>query len=81
MQKILVEVSIPLIGEKYDMFIPINLTIYNVLKLIVKTINENGILLNEGTYTAYNSDNGCILDVNSIVKKSGLQNGSRITIV
>ena len=40
MNKVLVKVYVPVIEEQYDILIPVNRRIYNVIKLITKAINE-----------------------------------------
>ena len=40
MNKILVKLYVPTIGEEYDIWIPLNKRIYNVIKLLIKAVNE-----------------------------------------
>ena len=38
--KVLVKLYVPTLEEQYDIWIPINKKIYNVIELLTKTINE-----------------------------------------
>ena len=82
MNKILISVYVLTIEEEYDMFIPINENMKNVLNLIQQTVNE----LSDGYYVInqnallYNGIDGKIIN-NNIVKFSGLKNGSRVLLV
>ncbi len=81
--KILVELEIPLIEKKYDLFIPINKRIGTIKKLIESSLLE----LTDKSYEAkedtnlYSKDTGMIYDVNSNVRDTDLKNGSRIILL
>ena len=81
--KILVELEIPLIEKKYDLFIPINKRISTIKKLIESSLLE----LTDKSYEAkedtnlYSKDTGMIYDVNSNVRDTDLKNGSRIILL
>lgn len=83
MNKILISVYVLTIEEEYDMFIPINENMKNVLNLIQQTVVE----LSDGYYVInqnallYNGIDGKIINNNNIVKFSGLKNGSRVLLV
>ena len=40
MDKILVNIFVPIINSSYDMFIPVSLKVYTVLELIKKSVAE-----------------------------------------
>lgn len=83
MDKVLVQVLVPIIQKKYDLFIPSNKRLCNVLILLQKAINE----LSEGWYPINNSDNlynqytGEIYDLNKTVKEANIENGTRLIII
>ncbi len=81
--KILIELSIPLIEKNYDLYIPINKKIGTVKKLI-----EEGLLdLTDHDYIIkkdsnfYSKETGEIYDVNKSVRETDLKNGSRIILI
>lgn len=81
--KILIELEIPLIEKKYDLFIPINKKIGTIKKLIEKALVElidNDYEIREDT-NLYSKDTGEIYDVNKTVRDTDLQNGSRVILV
>ena len=78
--KILIELEIPLIEKKYDLFIPINKKIGTIKRLI-----ENALVdLTDNAYVPrddsnfYSKETGQIFDVNKTVRDTELRNGSRI---
>lgn len=81
--KILVELEIPLIEVKYDMFIPINKKIGTIKKLVEDSLGE----LTEDAYkprsdsNLYSKETGEIYDVNKTIRDTDLKNGSRIILI
>lgn len=81
--KILIELEVPLIEKKYDLFIPINKKVGTIKKLIENALMElidNDYEIREDT-NLYSKDTGEIYDVNKTVKDTDLQNGSRIILI
>ncbi len=81
--KILIELEIPLIEKKYDLFIPINKKIGTIKHLI-----ENALVdLTDNAYVPrddsnfYSKETGQIFDVNKTVRDTELRNGSRIILL
>ena len=81
--KILIELEIPLIEVKYDMFIPINKKIGTIKALIERSLIE----LTDSAYiprtdtNLYSKETGDIYDVNKTVRDTDLKNGSRIILI
>ena len=81
--KILIELEIPLIEKKYDLFIPINKKIGTIKKLIEDSLTD----LTGNTYeiredaNLYSKENGTIYDVNKTIRDTDLRNGSRIILL
>ena len=81
--KILVELEIPLIEVKYDMFIPINKKIGTIKSLVEESLVE----LTDNAYTPrddtnlYSKETGDLYDVNKTVRDTDLKNGSRIILI
>lgn len=82
MDKILVEVYVPIMEDKYDVFIPINKNIQSVIQLLNKAIYDltNGLYSIKSTLIC-DKNTGAIYDMNKTVKDSGLKNGSKILLV
>ena len=81
--KILIELEIPLIEKRYDLFIPINKKIGTVKNLIENALVE----LTDCAYVPkddsnfYSKETGEIFDVNKTVRDTNLRNGSRIILI
>lgn len=63
MNKVLINLYIPAIEKKYDVWIPLNKKVYNVINLIVKGLKEDNyypknmpLLYNKVTGQCYNCD-------------------------
>ena len=80
--KFLVTVVVPMIEEKYDIYLPVSKSIKVTKKLLIDTINE----LSSGHFP---KDKNCILmssegvpyGVNSTVKECGIKNGDKIILI
>ena len=81
--KILIEIYIPLVEKKYDVFIPINKKVGTIKKLIDTAIVE----LTSNAYVPtdeanfYSKETGEIYDVNKTVRDTDIKNGSRIILI
>lgn len=81
--KILIELEIPLIEKRYDLFIPINKKIGTIKNLIENALVE----LTDSAYVPkddsnfYSKETGEIFDVNKTVRDTNLINGSRIILI
>lgn len=82
--KILIEVIVPLLEEKFEIYIPVNKRISTVIKLIEKSLNE----ITNGYYPAQkensviiDEESGSVFDVNLTVKESKMINGSKIILI
>lgn len=81
--KILIEIEIPLIEKKYDLFIPINKkigTIKNLIEESLVDLTDNAYVPKEET-NFYSKETGNIYDVNQTVRDTDLRNGSRIILI
>ena len=81
--KILIELEIPLIEKRYDLFIPINKKVGTVKNLIENALVE----LTDSAYVPkddsnfYSKETGEIFDVNKTVRDTNLRNGSRNILI
>ena len=81
--KVLVDVIVPLLEEKYQLYIPINKRISVVIRLIEKALNEmtNGYYpIKEGS-VIIDVESGNVFDINITVKESKMINGSQIILL
>lgn len=82
MKKIIITIFVPNIEDEFDMKISINSNMKEVLDLIQKGIRE----LSGDTYVInpnallYEKNTGKVINLNNVVKYSGLQNGSSVML-
>lgn len=83
MHKILVEVYVPALGASWDMFIPEQLRLYEVLEMMKKAVSD----LSEGRFQADDStvichrESGKIININLSVGELGLRNASKLMLI
>lgn len=83
MRKVLVEVFVPAIDAKYDVFIPNTSQMSEVLELLKKAVTD----LSAGRFVATNEtavcyrENGAIINVNMTVYELGIHNGSKLMLI
>lgn len=83
MNKVLVNVYIPILNRAYDVFIPLQSQIFEVTELIKHAVTE----LSEGQFMASRDTvlarkaTGEILDVNSTVFEMEIGNGTKLMLI
>ena len=83
MDKILVNIFVPIINSSYDMFIPVSLKVYTVLELIKKSVAEMSdgrFIANENNVLCFRGD-GSIIDINLSALETEIKNGSRLMLI
>ncbi len=83
MDKILVEVYAPILGKSFDIFIPQESQMFEVLDLVKKAVSDmsDGLFAaNESTALCSRAD-GTILNINLSVYELGLHNGSKLILI
>ena len=81
--KVFIIVEVPLIEQKYEVYIPVGKQIYKVAKILSKAISE----LSGGHYpvkedaTIYSKATGKPYNVNLTIKDSDIRNGSVIILI
>ena len=81
--KVLVEVYVPELDIKYNLFVPANKKIGNVILNLVKAINE----LSQGAYPVtythalMNSDTCQIYDMDLNLKEADILNGTKLILI
>lgn len=82
MNKILITIYVLSLNQSYDMFLPITMQMTECMDLIQNTIKE----LSDDMYEInekpilYNEFDGKIININNIVKFSGLKNGCKVLL-
>jgi len=83
MDKILVKLYVPIIEQQYEIWIPANKRIYNIIDLLTKAVNE----LSGGYYkvskppSLYDKASGKPYDINLSIKETTIRNGTEIVLI
>lgn len=81
--KVLICLIVPDIDKKYDVYIPINKKIGNIIALLGRAVQD----LNPGEFTfnnkiqIYNQKSGIRYDLNQIVKNTDIRNGTGLVLM
>ncbi len=81
--KVLIELRVPDIDKVYNVFIPVNKKIGNIIILLSKAIQEetNNIFKVHNNLLLYNSIDGRRYRINDIVRKTDIRNGTKLVLM
>lgn len=81
--KVLVKLMIPEIDENYDLYLPLNKQIGNVIELLNKSLKEitKGAFIPSEERHIYNRDTGEVYDPNVILKDTNIRNSTTIVLL
>lgn len=83
MDKILVEIFVPVLNRSFDFFLPLQPPMHEVLELIKKAVTEisdGQFVANENTAICHRED-GTIININLSVYELGIHNGSKLMLI
>ena len=81
--KVLVEIIVPASSQKYDVYIPLDCKMSEVLSMVANALTD----LSNGRYKATSetvlcdADTGTIFNINTEVAELGIKNGSRLMLI
>lgn len=81
--KVLVELVVPDIEETYNVYLPVNRRIGNIVTLLRKAVCEltDGIYEGLNTSSLYNVVTGQKYDFNQLLIQTDIRNGTRIVLL
>ena len=81
--KILIELIVPEIEKTYNVYIPINRRIGNVISLLNKSVYElsNGVYKENNKAGLYNRDTGTKYNINYLVRATDIRNGTSLVLL
>lgn len=81
--KLLINISVPAIGEQYDILVPDNLRIRNVTLLIAETVENlsNHMYISSGGEHLCSADKNILLRPNATLEKYGIKNGDHLVMI
>lgn len=80
--RVYVIIETPILDEKYELLVPIDRRIYEIIRLLKKNIpelSENYYKTNE--LSLYNKSTGELYDMNLIIKNSNIKTGTRLVLI
>lgn len=83
MDKFLVEIFVPVLGKRWDMFVSANSKIYYVIQTLINymdTLDANLDFVNMEC-TLSNQVNGVVFKQNMTVYEAGIMNGSKLILM
>ena len=81
--KILVELIVPDIEERYTLFLPISKRIGDIITLIMKAVSDltNGSYIGSTNVALYNADTGEKYQPNELVYSTSIRNGTMLVLL
>ena len=81
--KVLVELVIPILEESFDVYIPVNLKLGNVIELCSKAVSDlsGGYFTISDTSVLYNGYTGVQYGVDILVRNTDIRNGTRLILM
>lgn len=83
MDKYLIELFVPAANKTYDVFIPKNIQIFEIITLIayqVENLSEGQFKKSPDTILCFR-DTGSIIDMNRLVSELNIKNGTRLLLI
>ena len=83
MEKVLVEVFVPVLERTFEIFIPLSSPMYEVLELMkraVREMSDGSFVADKNTTVCYRED-GTIVNINVSVYELGIRNGSKLMLI
>lgn len=83
MGKVLIELYVPVLEESFDIFVPLQSPMFEVVELMKKAVvemSEGRFFANETTALC-NREDGTIININLSVYELGIQNGSKLMLI
>ena len=82
-EKVLVELIVPILDARYDVYFPINRRIGNVICLTNKILFEetNGLFVGNNNTLLYDGLSGEIYNMNQLVRETNIRNGSKVILL
>lgn len=83
MNKVLVKLYVPLLEEQYDIWLPLNKKISNIILLLAKAVNEfsGGYYRPTKMPVLYDRLTAVPYDMNLNVKDANIKNGTEIVLI
>ena len=83
MNKVLIEIEIPVAQKAVEVFLPCHLTGFEALPLVIRIATEltDGIFIASEETVLCRKEDGSILDLNMAVWKLDIKNGDKLVLI
>ncbi len=83
MDKVLVEINVPMVEVTYNVWLPTNRRIYNIINLLLKSIKElnNNSIITTAKPLLYDEITSTPYNINLTIKDTNIRNGSRLILI
>ena len=81
--KVLVSLFVPEISRTYDIYLPVNKKIGNIINLLNKAVNElsNGVYKLDSNNLLYNIDSKKIYNPDVLLANTDIRNGTKLLLI
>ncbi len=81
--KVIVDLIVPSIEEKYNVFIPVNKKTIEIIFLLNKAINDmtDGNFIMRDDLSLINASNGTVYDLDNTVLENKILNGTKLILL
>lgn len=80
--RVLVELVVPKVEKSYNVYLPVNKTLGNIIILLNKSLTEiNGVPISDEYGILYNKATGQMYDSSVLLSKTDIRNGTVIILV
>ena len=79
--KVLIKLIVPSLDKSYDLFIPVNETIYKIKKLILESLNDIDTNMLNVSYVLINKINSRVYNKKEIVINTDIRNATELMLL
>ena len=79
--KVLIKLIVPSLDKAYDLFIPVNETIYKIKKLILESLNDIDTNMLNVSYVLINKINSRVYNNKEIVINTDIRNATELMLL
>ena len=79
--KVLVEIIVPELEKSFDIFLPINKKVGNIIILLNKAINEIDKSHNKVNNSLYNRETSAKYDIDVLIYNTDIRNGTSLILI
>lgn len=80
--RVYVIIEVPIIDKKYEILVPIDRRIHDLISILKRAIPELNVgYYEKNTPNIYNKSSGEMYEINTIIKGSNIKTGTRLVVI